>query len=130
MRIALIGYGLAGSTFHAPVIAAVPDLRVTAVVTSSHERQAQARAELPGIRVLEHPDQVWSAADDYDSVVIATPNASHLPLARAAVGAGIPVVVDKPMAVTSAEAADLVELARQREVLLSTYQNRRWDAEL
>ena len=130
LRIALIGYGLAGSTFHAPVISAVPGLRVTAVVTGNSQRQAQARADLPDARVLAHPDDVWSGADDYDSAVVATANESHVALARAAIDAGLPVVVDKPLAVSSAEAADLVALARQREVLLTTYQNRRWDAEL
>jgi scyllo-inositol 2-dehydrogenase (NADP+) len=130
LRIALIGYGLAGSTFHAPVISAVPGLRVTAVVTGNPERQRQSRAEIPDARVLAHPDEVWSAAADFDSVVIATPNAAHLALGRAAITAGLPVVIDKPLAVSSAEAAELVELARVRDVLLSTYQNRRWDAEM
>jgi scyllo-inositol 2-dehydrogenase (NADP+) len=130
LRVALIGYGLAGSTFHAPVISAVPGLRVTAVVTGNPERQAQVREELPDARVLSHADEVWAAADDLDSVVVATSNAAHVPLARAAIGAGLPVVVDKPLAVSSAEAAALVELARRNNVLLSTYQNRRWDAEL
>ena len=130
LRLALVGYGLAGSTFHAPVIAAVPGLRVTAVVTGNDERQAQARTELPDARVLSHPDDVWAAADEFDTVVIATANSSHVSLARAAIGAGLPVVVDKPLAVTSAEAAALVQLAQQHNVLLSTYQNRRWDADL
>src|SRR3954471_460557 len=130
LRIALIGYGLAGSTFHSPVISAVAGLRVTATVTGNAERQAQARSELPDARVLAHPDEVWSAADDFDSVVVAAANAAHVALARAAIGAGLPVVVDKPLAVSSAEAAELVELARQHDVLLSTYQNRRWDADL
>ena len=130
LRIAVIGYGLAGSTFHAPVIAAVPGLSVTAVVTGNPERQAQARAALPDARVLSHPDEVWADADEYDSVVVAVPNASHVPLARAAITAGLPAVVDKPLAVTSTDAADLVEFARQRDVLLTAYQNRRWDAEL
>src|SRR3954469_14249974 len=130
LRIGLIGYGLAGSTFHAPVISAVPGLHVTAVVTGNSQRQAQARADLPDARVLAHPDDVWSGADDYDSVVVATANESHVALARAAIDAGLPVVVDKPLAVSSAEAADLVAVARQREVLLTTYQKRRWDAEL
>ena len=130
LRFALIGYGLAGSTFHAPVIAAVPGLRVTAVVTGNDERQAQARADLPDARVLSHPGDVWEAAGDFDAVVIATANSSHEPLARAAIDAGLPVVVDKPLAVTSAEAAELVRHATQHGVLLSTYQNRRWDADL
>src|SRR3954453_13977605 len=104
LRIALIGYGLAGSTFHAPVIPAVAGLRVTATVTGNAERQAQARAELPDARVLAHPDEVWAAADDFDSVVIARANRSRVSLAHAAIRAGLPVVVDKPLAVSSAEA--------------------------
>src|SRR4051794_39388960 len=130
LRIALIGYGLAGSTFHAPVISAVPGLRVTAVVTGNPERQAQARADLPDARVLARPDEIWAAADDFDSVVVAAANAAHVPLAQTAIAAGLPVVVDKPLAVSSSEAAALVKAARQRDVLLSTYQNRRWDADL
>jgi predicted dehydrogenase len=130
LRIALVGYGLAGSTFHAPVIGAVPGLRVTAVVTGNPERQAQARHALPDARVLSHPDEVWADANEYDSVVVAAPNASHVPLARAAITAGLPVVVDKPLAVSSSDAAGLVEFAQERGVLLTAYQNRRWDAEL
>ena len=130
LRVALIGYGLAGSTFHAPVISAVPGLRVTAVVTGNPERKAQVRATLPDARVLAHADELWAAADDFDSVVVASPNATHVPLTRAAIAAGLAVVVDKPLAVSSTDAAELVELARRHGVLLSTYQNRRWDADL
>src|SRR4051794_948032 len=111
LRIALIGYGLAGSTFHAPVISAGPRLRGTATVTGNPDRQAQARAELPDARVLGHPDEVWATADDFDSVVVATANVAHVSLARAAITAGLPVVVDKPLAVSSTEAAEVVELS-------------------
>ena len=130
LRLALIGYGLAGSTFHAPVIGGVEGLRVTAVVTGDADRQRRAHADLPDASVLPHAEEVWAHADDFDAVVVATANAAHVPLARAAVEAGLPVVVDKPLAVTAADAQRLVELARQRGVLLTTYQNRRWDAEL
>ena len=130
LRIALIGYGLAGSTFHAPVIASVDGLQVTAVVTANPLRSSRAQADLPDARVLSHPDQVWAARDEFDSVVVATPNESHVAVARAAIQAGLPTVVDKPLAVAAADAADIVALARRRGVLLSVYQNRRWDAEL
>jgi scyllo-inositol 2-dehydrogenase (NADP+) len=130
LRIALLGYGLAGSTFHAPLISSVDGLQVTAVVTANPLRSEQVRADLPHARVLSNPDEVWAAHDEFDSVVIATPNDSHVALARAAIEAGLPTVVDKPLAVTAAEAAELVALADSREVLLSVYQNRRWDAEL
>lgn len=129
IRTALIGYGLAGSTFHAPSVAAVDGLRLDAVVTRDLERRAALTRDFPATRALDVPDQVWAAADDYDLVVIATPNRSHADLARAAIDAGLGVVVDKPLAVTSAQGVELVERAQARGVLLSTYQNRRWDGD-
>nr|WP_269205395.1 Gfo/Idh/MocA family oxidoreductase [Motilibacter aurantiacus] len=130
MRVAVLGYGLAGSTFHAPVIESVPGLRVTAVVTSNPERAEQARADVPGVRVLASADEVWADPAAYDAVVVATPNKSHAPLATAAIEAGLPVVVDKPLAVTAAAGQQVVDLAAERGVLLTVFQNRRWDADL
>ena len=130
LRVVVLGYGLAGSTFHAPVIESVPGLRVAAVVTSNPERAEQARADIPGVRVLGSADEVWPDAGSYDAVVVATPNRSHAPLATAAIEAGLPVVVDKPLAVTADEGQRLVDLAAGRGVPLTVFQNRRWDADL
>lgn len=130
LRIALVGYGLAGSTFHAPVIRAVDGMEVTAVVTRSPDRAAQARALMPDVAVHDSADQIWADRDRYDAVVIATTNRTHLPLATASLRAGLPVVVDKPLARTSAEAQALVDVASERGVPLTVYQNRRWDADL
>ncbi|MCP9212464.1 Gfo/Idh/MocA family protein [Streptomyces sp. NEAU-Y11] len=126
-RVALIGYGLAGSVFHAPLIAATDGLVLDTVVTSSAERQRQARAEFPGVRLVDSADELWGRADELDLIVIASPNRTHVPLARAALEAGLPVVVDKPLAATAAEAEELAALADARGLLLSVFQNRRWD---
>jgi scyllo-inositol 2-dehydrogenase (NADP+) len=127
LRTGLIGYGLAGSVFHAPLVAATEGLTLDTVVTSSPERQDQARAEHPDIRIAATPDQLFDRADDLDLIVIASPNRTHVPLATTALKAGLPVVVDKPIAGTAAEARDLAALADSRGVLLSVFQNRRWD---
>ena len=127
LRVALVGYGLAGSVFHAPLIAATDGLALDTVVTSSPERQEQARAEFPEIRVEASPDRLWARADELDLVVIASPNKTHVPLARAALEAGLAVVVDKPIAGTAAEARALAKLAAERSLVLSVFQNRRWD---
>ncbi|MEU1495980.1 Gfo/Idh/MocA family oxidoreductase [Streptomyces sp. NPDC005732] len=127
LRVALIGYGLAGSVFHAPLIAATEGLALDTIVTSNPERQEQARAEFPQVRFAAAPDDLWARADDLDLVVIASPNKTHVPLATAALKAGLPVVVDKPLAGTAAEARDLAALADERGLLLSVFQNRRWD---
>jgi predicted dehydrogenase len=130
VRVGLIGYGLAGAVFHAPLIASTPGLRLASVVTGNPERQAQARGEHPGVRILGHVDELWRAADEHDLIVVATTNATHLPLGEAAVQAGLPVVVDKPLALTAAEGRRLVAAARERGVLLTVFHNRRWDGDL
>ncbi|MFD3510417.1 Gfo/Idh/MocA family oxidoreductase [Nocardia sp. NPDC058666] len=127
LGVAVIGYGLAGSVFHAPLIAADPRMRVAAVVTSSEERAAQARAEHPGVRVVSSADELFADPAGIDLAVIATPNRSHAPLALQALAAGLPVVVDKPFAVTAAVAEEVVAAAEQANLPLSVFQNRRWD---
>lgn len=129
LEVAVVGYGLAGSVFHAPLIAAEPRMRVAAVVTSSAERAAQAEREHPGVRVVATADELFANPAGIDLVVIATPNRTHAPLARQALTAGLPVVVDKPFAVTVAEAEELVERAEQAGVALTVFQNRRWDGD-
>ncbi|MFG2608331.1 Gfo/Idh/MocA family oxidoreductase [Streptomyces sp. NPDC048514] len=127
LRVGLVGYGLAGSVFHAPLIAATEGLVLDTVVTSSPDRRRQAGAEFPDVRFTATPEELFDRADELDLVVIASPNKTHVPLATAALKAGLPVVVDKPLAGTAAEARDLAALADERGLLLSVFQNRRWD---
>jgi scyllo-inositol 2-dehydrogenase (NADP+) len=129
LRGAIIGYGLAGSTFHAPLISATPGLAVTAVVTSNPGRREQAVRDHPGVRVVPAPEELWEVADEHDFVVIAAPNDAHVQLAERALEAGLAVVVDKPLAPSAAEAAALVEQARERGKLLTVFHNRRWDSD-
>jgi scyllo-inositol 2-dehydrogenase (NADP+) len=127
LRVALVGYGLAGSVFHAPLIAATEGLVLDTIVTSNPERQEQARAAFADVRLAASPDELWERAGELDLVVIASPNKTHVPIATAALTAGLPVVVDKPVAGTAAEARELAALAKERGLLLSVFQNRRWD---
>jgi predicted dehydrogenase len=128
LRVGLLGYGLAGSVFHAPLIAVTDGLRLAAVVTSNPERQAQVQRDHPQAQVLHRAEQLWES-DNLDLVVVATPNRFHAPMALAAVQAGLPVVVDKPLAVTSAEGRQVVEEAGRRGVPMTVFQNRRWDGD-
>ncbi|OKK07672.1 oxidoreductase [Streptomyces sp. CB03234] len=127
LRVGLVGYGLAGSVFHAPLIAATEGLTLDTVVTSNPERQQQARTAFPDVRVAASPDELWARPGELDLIVIASPNKTHVPLATAALKAGLPVVVDKPVAGTAVEARGLAALAEERGLLLSVFQNRRWD---
>lgn len=129
IRVGLIGYGLAGSAFHAPLIATTPGMRLAMVVTSNPGRARQAREAHPGGEVVDSAERMWERAAELDLVVVASPNRTHVPLALAALAAGLRVVVDKPLAATSADARRLVNEARARRLLLSVFQNRRWDGD-
>jgi scyllo-inositol 2-dehydrogenase (NADP+) len=127
LRVALIGYGLAGSVFHAPLIAATAGMSVAAIVTNSPARQQQARQDFPAAEILPDAAMLWSQASRYDLAVVATPNRTHVPLGIAALHAGLPVVIDKPLAASVADAEQLITLSQQTGKLLTVFQNRRWD---
>ncbi|MCW2884789.1 MAG: hypothetical protein QOE54_1237 [Streptosporangiaceae bacterium] len=129
LRVALVGYGLGGAVFHAPLISSVPGLELAAVVTGDPGRQKSAHGRYPGARILDHPDRLWEAAGSYDLAVVTVPNRQHVPLARAALRSGLPVVVDKPVAATVADARALGALAAERGLLAVPFHNRRWDGD-
>jgi predicted dehydrogenase len=125
LRVGVIGYGFAARTFHVPLLAGVPGLMLTAVSSSD---AAKVHADWPALQAHADPLELLRRTD-LDLVVIATPNDSHYPLARAALRAGRHVVVDKPFTVTLAEAQDLAQLAAARGRVLSVFHNRRWDSD-
>jgi predicted dehydrogenase len=129
LRVAIVGYGLAGSTFHAPFVAATPGLAVAAIVTRNEERRAQARADFPDAALVDTPADLWADAGSYDLVVVAAANDAHAPLAIAALGAGLHVVVDKPMAPTPDAARSMIEAADAAGRVLTVFHNRRWDTD-
>ena len=128
-RIALVGYGLAGRVLHRPLISVQKDLTITQVVTADPERRAQAAADLPTATVLTSVVDLWSRSDEFDAVVIATPNDTHVPIARTAMSLGKATVLDKPVATTAALAASLAQQAAQVGVVASAFHNRRWDSD-
>jgi scyllo-inositol 2-dehydrogenase (NADP+) len=127
LRVAIVGYGLSGRSFHAPLIAATDGLEVSAVVTSNPGRREQVVAEHPGARVVPQLEELWGLTPQL--VVVAAPNSVHIAIADAAISRGVPVVVDKPLAVSAAEAQALVERAKSAGVMLTVFQNRRWDTD-
>jgi predicted dehydrogenase len=130
VRVALIGYGLGGAAFHAPLIACTPGMRLATIVTRNAERRAQAAREHPRARIVDSVQAIWDRAQEHDIVVVTTSNDAHYSLAMAALAAGLPVVVDKPFAVNAAQAREMIAEARRRKLLLTVYHNRRWDGEL
>ncbi|WP_421512243.1 oxidoreductase [Enterobacter sp. JS8-1] len=125
INIALIGYGFVGKTFHAPLIQSIEGLTL-AVVSSRDEEKV--KRDLPNVLVVATPEEAIQHPD-VDLVVIASPNATHAPLAALALNAGKHVVVDKPFTLDMQEARELIALADKKRRLLSVFHNRRWDSD-
>ncbi|MGP8271484.1 MAG: Gfo/Idh/MocA family oxidoreductase [Terracidiphilus sp.] len=125
IRVGLVGFGLGGRVFHAPLISSVEGLSLSAVV----ERTANHAAErYPGIttyRTLE----AMLADPSLNLIVVSTPSGTHFDLARQVLKAGKNVVVDKPVAVTSTEVAELMHLAAKKNLLFVPFHERRWDGD-
>jgi len=125
LSVALIGYGLAGRAFHAPLVRATGGLELACVVSSD---TAKVHADLPDVAV--RPDLAAVLGDPaIDLVVIATPDALHREHALAALDAGKHVVVDKPFAPDLGSARAIADRAQGSGQVLSVFHNRRWDAD-
>lgn len=127
IAVGLVGYGKGGRYFHAPLVAAAPGCRLAGVVTRSPARRAEVAADHPD--AVLHDDLAGLIAAGVDVVVVSTPLDAHAELVRQALTLGVPVVCDKPFAPDAATARALVQQAEAAGVLLSVYQNRRWDAD-
>src|SRR5262249_25240989 len=125
IRVALIGYGYAGRTLHAPLIRATPGLDLAVICSSRGER---VRADLPDAVVLPSPEEVC-AQPFVELVVIAAPSDTHASIAAMALRAGKHVVIDKPFALTLDEARQLASLGQSTGRVLAVFQSRRWDGD-
>jgi predicted dehydrogenase len=125
VSVGLVGYGMAGRVFHAPVISCVPGLKLAAIV-ERHGRESLQR--YPDIAIVTDAEDLFHMPE-IDLVVVATPNDTHFKLARNALLAGKHVVVDKPFTISFSQADELIALARQMGKILTVFQNRRWDGD-
>jgi scyllo-inositol 2-dehydrogenase (NADP+) len=129
VKVALVGYGLAGRVFHAPLVSGTQGLELSIVVTGNPGRQDQVRADHPEAEVLGSAEDLFARPDSFDLLVVAATNDVHAPLGMAAIDLGKAVVVDKPLAMTAADARELVVAANAAHVPLTVFHNRRWDSD-
>ena len=125
IRVGLAGFGLAGRVFHAPLLASVPGFELVAVMERTGDEAAK---RYPGIRTVRSFEELLQDPA-LSLVVIATPNETHFELAKKAIAAGKNLVIDKPMAITSSQIAELAAQAKSRGVQIAPFHNRRWDAD-
>ena len=127
VQVGLIGYGMAGQVFHAPMITSISGLQLSMIRETKPDNISLAQSRYPLAAIVEDSEAILSDPE-IDLVVIATPNNYHFSLAKEALLRGKHVVVDKPFTVSSGEADALIDLAKEEKKLLSVYHNRRWDS--
>jgi len=123
--VGVVGFSLGGRAFNAPIIHAVPGLRLAAIVERS---RSSAREIYPDAKIVRDIEELL-AIKSISLVAIATPNETHFPFAKRCLEAGRHVFADKPFTSTLAEALELVALARKHDRVLTVYQDRRFDGD-
>jgi len=126
LRVGIAGYGLAGRYFHAPLLKGC-GFNVIAISTTDPVRTSHAEQDFPSVKVVSSVDEL--VKQELDLVVVASTNMAHAANAFAAISAGIPVVVDKPMGRTYAETKSIIDAGLAAGVPVSTFFNRRWDSD-
>lgn len=126
--VGLLGFGMAGTLFHAPFINAVPGLQLAAIRETKPHHISVINERYPGTLVVQDTQHILQD-ESIQLVVVATPNLTHFDIAKQALLAGKHVVVDKPFTVRSSEAEELIQLAKKQDRILSVFQSRRWDSD-
>jgi predicted dehydrogenase len=128
IQVGLIGFGMAGQVFHAPIITSISGLQLSIIRETKADNITLAKSRYPSTIIVKNSAEIITNPA-IELVVIATPNAYHYPLAKQVLSSGKHVVVDKPFTITSREAGDLINLAKKEKKLISVFHNRRWDSD-
>jgi scyllo-inositol 2-dehydrogenase (NADP+) len=125
INVGLVGFGLAGRVFHAPLIHANPNLRLTHIL---ERRGDEAQKRYPDVKIVRDLESLLRESSVL-LVVVATPNTSHLEIAAQSLQAGKHVIVDKPFTITASDADELIAESKKVGRVISVFQNRRWDGD-
>jgi predicted dehydrogenase len=126
LRVGLAGYGLAGRYFHAPLLKGC-GLELVAVLTSNPERIAHVNSDYPNAAVVSNMRELL--AHDLDLVIVASINSVHVEQAIAALHAGVPTVVDKPMGRNLTETLEILRASDETGVPVTAFYNRLFDSD-
>lgn len=129
IRTAVVGFGVSGKVFHAPLIAADPAYSLDVIVTADPRRAAEAARLYPEARIVGTAEELFALSGQLDLVVLGTPPLTHMELGATAIAHGLNLVVDKPFVTTAAHGEELLARASDAGVQLTVFQNRRWDAD-
>lgn len=128
INVGLIGFGLSGRVFHAPIILGANGFRLKKVYETRKENIRMLKELCHDSNAVSSTEDIFQD-EDIELVVVAAPNSLHYPLGLRALESRKHVVIEKPFTISSEEADRLIELAEDKGRLLSVYQNRRWDGD-
>ncbi|CAB4681947.1 unannotated protein [freshwater metagenome] len=126
LRVGIAGYGMAGRLIHAPLLRGC-GYDVVAIQTTNAERVASALQDFPNVSICATVEEMFAVK--LDLLVVASANIVHAEQAFAAIAAGVPVVIDKPMGRTYAETASIIQAGEDAHVPVCCFFNRRWDSD-
>ena len=122
---ALCSFGMSGAVFHAPFIAVNPNFNLYGVLERTKNLAQEKYPEIKTFRTLD----ALLADENVELVVVNTPNITHYEFAKKVINAGKNIVIEKPFTATVAEAKELIKLAKEKNVVISVYHNRRYDSD-
>lgn len=125
IKTGICSYGMSGKLFHAPFIQAHPGFALAAIVERTKE---ESRKKYPNARLCRSVDEILGDPT-LDLIIVNTPVQTHFDYAKMAILNGKNVIVEKPFTVSAAEAAELTALAKEKDLQLFVYQNRRYDGD-
>jgi scyllo-inositol 2-dehydrogenase (NADP+) len=122
---ALASFGMSGEVFHAPVITSIPHFYLKTVFERSSEKAIQI---YPWVKVVKTFDDILKDTE-IELVIVNTPNLFHYSLTKQALLAGKHVVVEKPFTVSIAEGEELIQLAKDKQLVLSVFHSKRYESD-
>ena len=122
IHVGIAGFGMSARIFHAPFLHLDPRFRLIKVFERSTNN---GQSHYPYLQTVRHFEDLFTP--DIELIIITTPNLTHFSLAKQALLAGKHVIVEKPLAISAEQALELDQLAKKQKLMLSVYQNRRWD---
>ncbi len=125
IKTAIASYGMSGQVFHGPSLKVNPAFQVKQILERSKNISSST---FPNAEIVRSYNEILNNPE-IELVIVNTPDYLHFEMAKKAIQAGKHVVVEKPITQKSAEAEELIQLAKANKVLLTVYQNRRWDGD-
>lgn len=125
VKTALCAYGMSGLVFHGPLLETNPRFEITKIL---ERKKQESKGKHPSATIVRYYDEILEDPD-IELIIVNTPDQYHFSMVAQAIESGKHVVVEKPFALRSSHADELIHAARQKGVILTVFQNRRWDGD-